>query len=314
MEKENENRKTENKKLKEQEVEFLQQEATLKEKQEELELETKKKLLEGKKEIEEKVRQKEKEKFELERIEFRKQIEDNKKLAEEMKRKAEQGSMQLQGEAQELALVEILSTTYPFDTIDDVPTGVKGADLIQTVMNSEQKECGTIVYESKRTKSFSKGWVEKLKKDQLSCKADIGVIVTKTLPSDIDKFGQKEGLWICGFQEIKGLSLALREILIQKSSIKLTQENKGSKMEFLYNYLTSNEFIQNIKRIIETYASMTQQLNSEKTAMQKIWSTREKQIQIVQESVASLFGSIKGIAGNELESSNILELPDSTIN
>ena len=305
--------KIENKKFREQEVKLLQRESDVREKEEDLELQTKKKLLEGQKEIEAKVRKQEEEKFKLEKTELLKKIEDNKKLAEEMKRKAEQGSMQLQGESQELVLSELLSQTYPFDEIYDVPTGVKGADLIQTVINSEQKKCGTIIYESKNTKSFSSGWITKLKKDQLSCKADISVIVTKTLPSDIEKFGQKNGIWICGFQEARSLSFVLREMLIQNYSIKLTQENKSSKIEFLYNYLTSNEFVQNIKQIIETYDAMNQQLNSEKRAMQKIWSTRETQMGMVQESIASLFGSIKGIAGKELQTSNILELPSHTI-
>ena len=314
LEKENEEKKIENKKLKEREVTLLQQESKLKEKQEELEFQAKKELLKGKQEIEENAREKEKKKFELEKMELLKQVEDTKKLAEEMKRKAEQGSMQLQGEAQELVLEELLSATYPFDKIDDVPTGTKGADLIQTVANSNQKECGRIVYESKRTKNFSDKWVDKLKKDQLSCKADIGVIVTKTLPKDIDKFGERDGIWVCGFEEVRSLSFVLREMLIKIYSLKLSQENKGTKMEFLYTYLISNEFVQNIRRIVETYDSMNQQLNSEKKAMQKTWSIREKQIWIVQESISSLFGSIKGIAGNELETSNILELPGSTTN
>ena len=312
LEEENNKTKMENRKFKEKEVALRQQESDLKEKEEELKISTQRELLKGKEEIEEKARKKEGEKFKLREIELRKQIEDSKKLAEELQRKAEQGSMQIQGKAQELVLKEFLSNTYPFDRIDDVPTGTKGADVIQTVVNKYQKECGCIFYESKRTKSFSNGWIDKLKKDQIEWKADIGVIVTKTLPKDIDRFGQMNGVWICGFEEIESLSFILREMIIKVHSVKLSQENKGGKMEFLYNYLTGSEFVQNIKQIIETYDSMNQQLNSEKKAMQKIWSEREKQIWVVQESISNLFGSIKGIVGNELETANILELPGNT--
>ena len=269
--------------------------------------------LEKQKEIEDKARAKERESFELEKVKLLKQIEDNKKLAEEMKRKAEQGSMQLQGEVQELALEDLLNKTYPFDEITEVPKGVRGADCIQTVINSLQQNCGSIVYESKRTKNFSNDWIDKLKQDQIKCKADIAIIVTETFPSDLDRFGEKNGVWICGFHEVKSVSFVLREMLLKTQSVKSSDENKGDKMELLYNYLTSNEFVQNIKRIVENYDAMIQQLNSEKKATMKMWSMREKQIWVVQENISSLFGSIKGIAGKELETSSVLELPDSTI-
>ena len=313
LQEENEKRKAENKSLKEKEITFLKREAELVDKQEELSLQMEKELLERRQEIEEKGRAKERESFELEKIKLLKQIDDNKKLAEEMRRKAEQGSMQMQGEVQELALEDLLARTYPFDKIDEVPKGIRGADSIQTVINSSQQACGSIVYESKRTKNFAKDWIDKLKQDQITCKADIAVLVTEVLPSDMDRFGEKEGVWICGFHEVKSLSFVLREILIRTNSVKMAQENKGDKMELLYHYLTSNEFVQNIKRIVENYDEMINQLNSEKKAMNKIWAMREKQIWLVQENVSALFGSIKGIAGNSLDTSDILELPDSTV-
>ncbi len=313
LEDENEERKAENRSLKKKEVLLLKREAELKERQEDMQLDMEKQMLGKQKEIEDKARANERESFELEKIKLLKQIEDNKKLAEEMKRKAEQGSMQLQGEVQELALEDLLSRTYPFDRIEEVPKGVRGADSIHTVINAIQQECGIIVYESKRTKNFANDWIDKLKQDQLTCKADIAVLVTETMPSDMDRFGEKNGVWICSFQEVKSLSFVLREMLIKTHSVKLAQENKGDKKELLYTYLTSNEFVQNIKRIVENYDEMINQLNSEKKATQKIWAIREKQIWVVQENISALFGSIKGIAGNSLDTSNVLELPDSTV-
>ncbi|HNY50578.1 MAG TPA: DUF2130 domain-containing protein [Smithella sp.] len=313
LQEENEQRRTENKILREKEITLLKRENELKEKQEELTLQMEKQILERQKEIEDKARARERESFELEKVKLLKQIEDNKKLAEEMKRKAEQGSMQLQGEVQELALEELLSKAYPFDRIQEVPKGVRGADSIQTVINPAQQECGTIVYESKRTKNFSGDWIDKLKQDQITCKADIAVLVTETYPGDMERFGEKNGVWICGFHEVKSLSFVLREMLMKTHSIKLSQENKGDKMELLYNYLTSTEFVQNIKRIVENYDAMLTQLNAEKKAMTKIWATREKQIWVVQENISALFGSIKGIAGKELETSSVLQLPDTAL-
>ncbi|NQT57623.1 MAG: DUF2130 domain-containing protein [Bacteroidetes bacterium] len=310
---ENEKRKAENKTLRIKEVALMKQEAALKEQQEDIDIQIEKKILEKQKDIENKARAKERESFELEKIKLLKQIEDNKKLAEEMKRKAEQGSMQLQGEVQELALEDLLARTYPFDNIEAVPKGIRGADSIQTVINANQQKCGSIVYESKRTKNFANDWIDKLKQDQVMCKADIAVIVTETYPGDMDRFGEKNGVWICSFHEVKSLSFVLREMLIKTNSVKLSQENKSDKMELMYNYLTSTEFVQSIKRVVENYDGMINQLNSEKKAMHRIWAEREKQIWVVQENISALFGSIKGIAGKSLQSVDVLELPDTQI-
>ena len=306
---ENEQRKTELKALREKEVMLLRRENELKEKQEELTLRVDKEILERSQDIEAKARQKEREAFELEKKQLLKQIEDNKKLAEEMKRKAEQGSMQLQGEVQELALEEMLARVYPFDVIREVPKGVRGADSIQMVINPLQQECGSIVYESKRTKHFATEWIDKLKQDQLTCKADLAVLVTETFPAGMTMFGELNGVWVCGFHEVRSVSFVLREMLLRLHSIRLLQENMGDKKELMYSYLTGAEFIQTIKRIVENHHAMTVQLLSEKKAMNKIWSMREKHIWAVQENISMLFGSIKGIAGKELEDSAILQLP-----
>jgi hypothetical protein len=310
LQEENQRRRNENKSLKEKEFSFLKREAELKEKQEELQLNIERELLERQKEIEEKARKKEREEFELERIKLKKQLEDQTKLADEMKRKAEQGSMQMQGEVQELAIENLLKNIYPFDIIQEVKKGERGADVIQTVINSLQNQCGKIVYESKRTKNFNNEWIDKLKNDQIIAKADIAVLVTETMPKDMEKFGELDGVWVCGFHEVKSLSFVLREMLIKVHSVKKSEENKGDKMELLYKYLTGNEFVQNVKRIVENYETMQNQLTKEKNAMHRIWKEREKQITIVQENLAAIFGSIKGIAGNALDSADLLELPE----
>jgi hypothetical protein len=310
LQRENEERKRQNQELRKSEVELLKRERELKEKEEELKLNVEKQMLEKQKEIEENVRKKEREANELREREFQKQLDDQKKLIEEMKRKAEQGSMQLQGEVQELALEELLAATYPFDEISEVPKGIRGADCIQTVINSRQQACGSIVYESKRTKTFSNDWIDKLKQDMVTVKADIAVIVTQVLPSDMQGFGEKDGVWICGYHEVKSVSAALRAALERVQNVKASQHNKGDKMEMLYNYLTSNEFVQNINRIVENYEGQRLQLDREKRAMQKLWKEREKQIELVQNNISSLFGSIKGIAGNAIGTASSLELPE----
>lgn len=232
--------------------------------------------------------------------ELENQLNVQKELAQEMKRRAEQGSMQLQGEIQELALEEALRDLFPFDIISEVGKGVKGADAIQRVRNKIGLECGTILYESKRTKSFSNEWVNKLKKDAVAIKADISVIVTEAMPENMDRIGQKDGVWICTFNDFRGLVLVLRESLVKINEAYETQTNKGEKMQMLYDYLTSNEFRLQVSAVIEGFTELQDNYNQERRAMERIWKQREKQLDKVLLNTNHFIGSIKGIAGSSI--------------
>ena len=288
------------------ELEFLQQMQDLRKKEENLEMEMQKRLIEQKNSIAEQIRKEETERQSLKETEYQmrlremeKKIEDQNKLVEEMKRKAEQGSMQLQGEVQELALEALLRNSFPFDVISEVGKGVKGADCIQTVRNNFGQECGRIIYESKRTKDFGKDWIEKLKADMRSQGADVAVIVTQAMPPDMDCFGEKDGVWICSFGEVKALSAVLRDLIIRVSTANKSQENKGDKMTLLYNYLTSGEFSEQWKAIREGFMSMRMSIQRERDQMEKMWKAREKQLEKVLLNAAHIKGSIEGIAGME---------------
>ena len=310
LKEENEQRKEENRALKQTEIDLLTKENQLKEKQEEMELTMQKQLLEQQKAIEEQGRAKERQVNELREKEYQKQLEDQKKLIEEMKRKAEQGSMQLQGEVQELAIEEYLQVNFPFDTIDEVKKGITGADCIQYINTRDLKNCGSIYYESKRTKNFSESWIDKLKKDMQSTSSAIGVIVTETMPSDMDRMGMRNGVWVCNFAEFKGLCFVLRESLVMLRKNVIVQENKGDKMSMLYDFLTSQEFKMQIETIVEGFTSMQSQLETEKRSMHRQWKEREKQIDRVIQNTVEMYGSIKGIAGSAVPRINSLELPD----
>jgi len=258
----------------------------------------------------EKIRKTEEERNELRVRELLKQLEDQKKLTEEMKRKQEQGSMQLQGEVQELAIEEWLSANFPMDTIEEIRKGARGGDCIQTVHTRIQQNCGTIYYESKRAKDFQPTWIEKFKADIRDKGCDIGVLVTEVMPSDMQRMGLRDGIWICTYEEFKGLCSVLRETIVQISSTLVAQENKGDKMHLLYDFLTSSTFRMQVEAIVEGFTQMKADLESEKRSMQRIWKQREKQIEKVIVNTIDMYGSIKGIAGNAVQEVKALELPD----
>src|ERR1044072_543771 len=289
-----------------QELEFLRREQELRNKEEELEIAMQKKILEARNQLSEVIRKEEAERSQLRETEFQlrlremeKQLEDQRKLADEMKRKAEQGSMQLQGEIQELALEELLRQAFPFDEISEVGKGVKGADCIQTIRNQYGQDCGRIIYESKRTKDFSKDWVEKLKADMRSQGAEVAILVTQAMPKDMDRFGEREGVWICSFAEVKALALVLRDGVIRIAGALTSQENKGDKMHMLYNYLPSSEFAEQWKAIREGFLAMKISIQKEREAMEKLWKAREKQLEKVLLNAAHIKGSVEGIAGSD---------------
>lgn len=275
------------------------------------EAEAQKKLNEALVEEKEKIRKAEEEKNELKFKELQKQLEDQKKLTEEMKRKQEQGSMQMQGEVQELAIEEWLAVQFPLDSIEEIKKGARGGDCIQIVNTRSRQNCGKIYYESKRTKDFQPSWIEKFKADMREKGADIGVLVTEAMPSDFERMGIKDGVWICSYEEFKGLCAVLRESVIQLSLAVASQEGKGDKMHMLYDYLTSNNFRMQVEAIVEGFSTMKNDLESEKRSMQRIWKQREKQIEKVVTNTIDMYASIKGIAGSAIQSVKALELTDS---
>ena len=302
------------------ELDYLQREQKLKEKEAELELELQRKLLQQRTQLSEQIRQEEMQKITLKETEFQmrlaeydKKMKDQEKLIDEMKRKAEQGSMQMQGEVQELLLEDILRSGFPFDRIVPVGKGIRGADCIQIISNPFGHECGKIIYESKRTATFSYDWIDKLKADMRSQGADIAVIVTQAYPKDMDKFGEKEGIYICSFAEVKGLASVLRTSIIKIFQITKNQEKKGDKMSLLYDYLTSNEFAEQWSAIREGFISMHLSIQRERDTMEKLWKAREKQLEKVLLNATHIRGSIEGIAGSDAVNMSLMEEKESLL-
>ena len=296
------------------ELEFLKQVQAIQAKEAELELELQRKLNTERESLKAQIQKEEAERLSIkdqEHVlkvkELEKQLEDQRKLAEEMRRKAEQGSMQMQGEVQELLLEELLKTSFPFDQISEVGKGVRGADCIQLVRNSLGQEAGKIIYESKRTKDFNQEWIDKLKADMRSQGADIAVIVTQTFPKELERFGEKDGVYICSFQEVKSVALLLRNAILKIHDAKKSQVNKGDKMSFLYDYLTSNEFSEQWKAVGEGFRQMRSSIQKERDAMEKLWKAREKQLEKVLLNAMHIKGSIEGIAGADAIHLDLLE-------
>jgi hypothetical protein len=296
------------------ELEFMKKEQELKNKEQELELLLQKKLLEQRQMLQEQVRKEEQQRssikeeehmFKVKELQI--QLEEQHKLIEEMKKRAEQGSMQRQGEVQELLLEEMLKDHFPFDIIGEVGKGVEGADCIQTVRNHLGHDCGKIIFESKRTKTFNTSWIEKLKVDMRSKGADVAILVTQTYPKNFNCFGEMDGIWICSFGEVLALTTAMRHTIIRIAETKKGEENKGEKMQLLYDYLTGNEFRQQMETIVEGFLSMKTSIDKERIMMEKQWKEREKQLHKVLISTSGLYGSIKGIAGASVGNIPLLE-------
>ncbi len=237
----------------------------------------------------------------------------NKQLSAKLKdaqQKIEQGSMQIQGEAQELAVEEWLRTQYPLDDIQEIKKGAQGADCIQVVNTLTKQECGKIYYESKRTKAFQPAWIEKFKADIRDANADIGVLVSQARPVGEDRMTVVDGIWVCNFEEFKGLCIALREQITEIDRVATSQENRGEKINMLWNFLQSNEFRLQVEGIVEGFSTLKSDLEKEKRATLVQWNKREKQIDKVILNTTKMYGSIRGIAGSSIPTVAALEFDD----
>ncbi len=293
-----------------QELKLRERQRELEKKEKMMDLEVARKVDDERHKVEEEVTTRITEANHVKDIEKEKQFSDLRKQIEDLKRKAEQGSQQAQGEAVEIELEEILRANFPYDQIESVGKGIKGADILQRIHTSSGQLCGTIIWESKNTKAWSDGWIEKLKDDQRVAKAEIAALATITLPKDVSHFSCIDGVWVTDFSTVIGVASALRTNLSQVAMTKLAIEGKSDKMEMLYGYLSGTEFKQRVEAIVESFVTMKEDLDREKRAMETTWAKRDKQIQKVIHNVSGMYGDMQGIIGASLPKIDYLELPE----
>ena len=275
----------------------------------ELDLTVEKRLQESIALVRQKAKQEAEDGLRLKVSEKEEQIASMQRQIEELKRRADQGSQQLQGEVLELELETTLRLKFPLDSIEPVAKGEFGGDVLQRVMGPLGQWCGSILWESKRTKNWSDGWLAKLRGDQRTAKAEIAVLVSSTLPKEIETFGQIDGVWITEPRLALPLVIALRQSLIEIASTRQIQEGQETKMELVYQYLTGPRFKHRIEAIVEKFSDMQADLDRERKAMTRLWAKREMQIQGVIESTVGMYGDLQGIAGRALPAIEGLELP-----
>ncbi|MDO8610011.1 MAG: DUF2130 domain-containing protein [bacterium] len=260
----------------------------------------------------EKIRQEEKKRFNdeyhLKVLEKEKQLNDALRVNEELKRKLEQGSQQTQGEVLELELEHVIKQEFPYDEIQPVPKGVHGADVIQIVKNNIGRECGKIIWESKRTKAWSEGWLQKLKEDQREVNADIAVIISNVLPDGIKHFGLKQDIWICHYNSFISLTVVLRDSLIKMFLVKASMAGKKEKKEILWNYLTGIEFKQRIEAIYDGYSQQQEEIEKEKRFFAQKWAREEKNVRKVIDTILAMNGDLQSIVGKLLPEIKGVEL------
>ncbi|MDD2907664.1 MAG: DUF2130 domain-containing protein [Candidatus Gracilibacteria bacterium] len=308
---------------KKKELEFIQKQRELENKEKNFELEMEKKLFEerknielsveerlkenSKKEMDEKM-EKMQEEFRKKELEYQKQQDQLKRSLDDAKRKAEQGSQQIQGDVQEDDLKNAIMQAFPIDKIDDVATGVKGADLVQTVKNNFGQQAGIIVWESKNTKAWSDSWVMKLKDDKLKINGNIAILVTTVLPKDMKNFGMFDDVMVCLPEFAIAVATMLRDKLLSISKVEKSLEGKDAKMEMLYKYLSSEEFSSKINMMVDVFSNLKAGIDSERRAMEKNWKRREKDLERATFAVTGMYGELESLMGQALPGAERLEL------
>jgi hypothetical protein len=247
--------------------------------------------------------------YRSQRLEWEKKVRDATQQAAELKRKLEQGSQQVQGEVIELELERVLRRKFPDDEIEAISTGKLGADILQKIYTTSREYCGAILWESKNTQNWSKAWLGKLRSDKRRAKAELAVLVSAVMPKDIRHFGPVDGIWVTEFSVAPSVASILRNSLMQIAMLKLSSGGKNEKIEMLYAYLSSIEFRHRIEAVAESFRSMKEDLDKERTSMERQWAKREKQMQMALQNFSGMYGDMQAIVGQSLPKIRRLELP-----
>lgn len=291
------------------ELELRKQRRELEEQKSALELTVNRRLDEERAKIRELAKREAADERQLKDAEKDKLVNDLRTQIEELRRKSEQGSQQTQGEVLELVMEDLLRRYFPFDTILPVPKGVHGGDVVHIVHDATGAECGIILWESKRTKNWSDGWLPKLRDDQRAAKAHIAILISVELPKDVSTFQCIDGIWVTNQPCALALASALRAGLIDAATARRSADGKQTKMELLYSYLSGQEFRHRVEGIVESFATLKEDLESEKRAMQRMWAKREKQLERAIANTSGMYGDLQGIVGASLASIESLDIP-----
>lgn len=289
------------------ELNLIKRERELEEARKTQELEIQRKIRGERKTIEDNVSKRIAEEYRAKDLEKDKQINDSRKQVIELKRKLEQGSQQAQGEVMEIVLEDLLKENFHSDTIKQIAKGVPGGDVLQKVFSQSGKQCGSILWESKQTKTWKEIWIAKLKKDQREAQADIAVIVSECLPKDIKGFDQRNGVWVTNRFSVLGLATALRKGLLEVAAIKRASIGKDEKTEILWKYVVSPQFRQRVEAIVEAFGALHADLEKEKRAFNRIWAKREQHLRQVSMNTVGLYGDMQGLIGPSMQSIPALE-------
>ncbi|WP_138678728.1 DUF2130 domain-containing protein [Candidatus Accumulibacter phosphatis] len=289
-------------------AELIKKQRELDDAKRELELTVEKRVQDSLTDVREKAKREAEEGLKLKVLEKDQTIASMQQKIEELKQKAEQGSQQLQGEVQELELENLLRTKFPFDTIEPVPKGEFGGDALQRVTSQAGQVCGTILWESKRTKHWSDGWLTKLREDQRTAKAEISVLVSQVLPKGVETFDVLDGVWVTSPRAALPVATMLRHTLLQVNTARQVSEGQQTKTEMVYQYLTGPRFRHRVEAIVEAFSSMQQDLDKERKAIMRQWAKREEQIDRVMGATVGMYGDLQGIAGKSLQEIEGLEL------
>ncbi|PTR08002.1 hypothetical protein C8R32_10678 [Nitrosospira sp. Nsp5] len=280
----------------------------------ELELTVEKRIQDGLGEVRAKARLEAEEGLKLKVMEKDQTIASMQQKIEELKRRAEQGSQQLQGEVQELALENLLRAKFPFDAIEPVPKGDYGGDVLHRVVGTDGQPGGTILWETKRTRNWSDMWLAKLREDQRTAKAEIAVMVSHTLPKGVETFEMVEGVWVTHPRAALPVALILRQSLLELALARQSSEGLQTKTEMIYQYLTGPRFRQRVEAIVEAFSTMQDDLDKERKVIMKQWAKREEQIMRVMGATVGMYGDLQGIAGKSLQEIEGLELKSLGLN
>lgn len=308
LQEELEKQKIEAKKAQENELALRKKANELEEREKNMELEKARQLDEEREKIRQQTAESLLKDHQMKDAEKNKQMEDMRRKIEELQQKANLTSQQLQGEVQELELEEFLRKEFPTDEIKPVGKGVNGADVIQIIRDQFGRECGTIIWESKRTKSWGGDWADKLKQDMRSAKADVAILVSSVMPQGVKLFGPFEGILVTSWDCLLGVASQVRMALVKEMQLKSSMVGKNEKMEVIWNYLSSNQFVQKVEAIVEAFSTMKDDLEKEKKLYTGIWAKREKQIERVIHNTIGMHGELQGLMGSSLPQIKSLEI------
>lgn len=194
---------------------------------------------------------------------------------DDLNRQLEKKSGEQFGEEGELDLYAELVREFPSDDIERIGRGVKGADILHTVMDGE-RTAGCIVYESKNVSTWLNTFITQAKKYHTQYETPYVMVVSRVFPKKQRGMCVVDDVPVVEPRLAATLASVMREGILEIAKLRLTKVGADDKARELFAFVVGNEFQTRFRDMADAVEGLQNIQKAERTWHENQWSKQSR--------------------------------------